>query len=477
MKRERGAAFLLAFADLAIVAISFVLGWFLRFRVGLGEVTHDFSPVQPYLELLAFGLVIFHVVFRARGLYETGLATSLGVQVVEKTLGATFLSLVIVLAATFFYRERSYSRSALPFAGAVAAVLLPLPRLFLIVRRRRRRRAGLDVEPALIIARPEKARELASRLRDEVRFGLRVVGVLSPVKVTVPSFESEPSDEDDPEVLGDLDQLESVIRAHGVQEVLIGDELGKDELVRTIATCEQLDVEPRIVPSVYDLCVTASDFLDLDGVPFIAIRERRFERVSLAIKRAFDLVVAGALLLATAPVLLACALAVRLGSSGPAFFGQRRVGENGRVFTMWKFRSMVVDAEARLAEVVDVAGLPEPVFKVENDPRVTRVGRLLRRTSIDELPQLVNVLLGHMSLVGPRPEEEKMVARYDHHQRRRLKAKPGITGLQQVEARGTASLEQRIRLDVIYIRRRTFVFDLWILARTAFAVLSGRGAT
>ncbi len=478
MRRERGAAFVLIVADLAIVALAFVLGWFLRFRVGLGEVTRESSPMEPYLELLGFALVIFHVVFRARGLYETGLASSLGVQVVEKTLGATVLSLVIVLAATFFYRERSYSRSALPFAGAIAAVLLPAPRLFLILRRRRRRRAGLDIEPALIVARPEKARELAKRLKDEVRFGLRVVGELTPVKVSVPvSFRPENENENENEALGDLDDLEQVVRAHGVQEVLIADELGKDELVKAIATCEQLDVEPRIVPSVYDLCVTAGDFLDLDGVPFIAIRERRFERVSLALKRLFDIVASFALLAAGSPFLIGCAIAVKLGSKGPAFFGQRRVGENGRVFTMWKLRSMVVDAEARLGEVVDVAALAEPVFKVENDPRVTRVGRFLRRTSLDELPQLWNVLKGDMSLVGPRPEEEKIVARYDAHQRRRLKAKPGITGLQQVEARGTASLEERIRLDVIYIRRRTFVFDLWILARTGFTVLSGRGAT
>ncbi len=487
MKRASGESFLLAFADLLLVALAFVVGWFLRFRVGLGEVTRDSSPLEPYLELVVFALLIFHVVFRARGLYETGLSTSLGVQVVERTLGATMLALVIVLAATFFYRERSYSRSALPFAGAICAVLLPLPRLLLIVRRRRRRKAGLDVEPALVVARPEKARLLAFRMKDEVRFGLRIVGVLSPVPAPVSVPDGVPGaslpepvegGEDDagPVALGTLEDLEAVIHAHGIREVLIGDELGKEDLVRTIATCEQLDVEPRIVPSLYDLCVTANDFLDLDGVPLIAIRERRFERVSLALKRVFDAAVSLVLLALSLPLLLVCVVLVRLGSKGPAFFGQRRVGENGRVFTMWKLRSMVADAEARLREVVDVDRLREPVFKVDGDPRITGVGRFLRRTSLDELPQLWNVLKGEMSLVGPRPEEEKIVARYDQNQRRRLKAKPGITGLQQVEARGVGSLEERIRLDVIYIRRRTFVFDLWILARTVVAVLSGRGA-
>jgi len=482
VKRERGASLLLALADALLVGVAFVLGWALRFRLGVGEVTHDSAPLQPYLELLAFAVVIFHVVFRSRGLYETGLASSLGVQVVERTLGAVVLSLALVLAATFFYRDVTYSRSALPFAGLLATVLLPLPRLLLILRRRARRRAGLDIEPALIIARPEKAQALAEKLKDEVRFGLKIVAVLSPVPVPVPvpvpDFSPQPDSPSASPGEGDgLDDLESVIRAQGIREVLIGDELGKDELVRTIETCEELDVEPRIVPSVYDLCITASDFLDLDGVPFISIRERRFERFSLALKRVFDVAFSALLLVATFPVLAACVVAVRLGSRGPAFFGQRRVGERGRVFTMWKLRSMTQDAESRLGEVVDVDGLHEPVFKVENDPRVTPVGRFLRRTSLDELPQLWNVLKGDMSLVGPRPEEEKIVARYDRNQRRRLKAKPGITGLQQVEARGIASLDKRIQLDVIYIRRRTLIFDLWILARTVQAVLSGRGAT
>jgi exopolysaccharide biosynthesis polyprenyl glycosylphosphotransferase len=258
--------------------------------------------------------------------------------------------------------------------------------------------------------------------------------------------------------------------------VLLGDELEKDELLRTIAACEAHDVEPRLVPAVYDLCITTQDLLDLDGVPFIAVRERRFEAASRVLKRCFDAVLAAVLLVLTAPILLVCVVAVRRGSRGGAFFGQRRVGENGRGFTMWKLRTMVEDAEARLASLVDLDALREPVFKLERDPRVTRVGAFLRRTSLDELPQLWNVLRGDMSLVGPRPEEARIAARYDAHQRRRLKVKPGITGLQQVEARGTASLEERIRLDVIYIRRRTFIFDLWVLARTVFAVLTRRGA-
>ena len=157
-------------------------------------------------------------------------------------------------------------------------------------------------------------------------------------------------------------------------------------------------------------------------------------------------------------------------------FRQERVGQHGRVFTMFKFRTMVADAEARLREILDLDALDEPVFKFENDARVTRVGRFLRKSSLDELPQLFNVLRGEMSLVGPRPEERAIVERYNIWQRRRLKVKPGITGLQQVMNRGIPDLAERIKYDIYYIRRQSFLLDLSILLRTIFVVLSGKGA-
>ncbi|MBI3725271.1 sugar transferase [bacterium] len=468
-RASRSAAVLLALVDAAIVAAAFVLGYFLRFQLLIGVVTPEMAPLRQYLEPLGLVVVVFLVVLRARGLYDAQLPGAWGVEIVERTLGATTLSLVIVLAATFFYRESTYSRSAIIYAWAIASVFLPLPRLLLASRRRRRRRAGLDLEPALVLGVPESIRELVSRLQDRERFGLDVRGIVVP-------NESASAAPPGLEVLGRASDLAAIVRERGIREVLIACDLGKEDLLRAIAACEALEVEPRIVPAVYDLVVTERDLTDEDGVPFIAIRERRFEGTSLALKRAFDVLSSLVLLVVTLPVLLASIVAIRLGSEGPAFFSQTRVGEGGCLFRMWKLRSMVVDAEAKLASLVDLDSLKEPVFKLERDPRVTRVGAFLRRTSLDELPQLWNVLKGDMSLVGPRPEEEKVASRYDAHQRRRLKAKPGITGLQQVVARGSASLDERVRLDILYMRRRTFLFDLWILARTVRAVLSGRGA-
>jgi len=252
--------------------------------------------------------------------------------------------------------------------------------------------------------------------------------------------------------------------------------LSHRRLLEAIDLCERRGVRVRLVPPIYDLLVGPRDFSYLGNVAFIRVDERRYRRGAALAKRAVDVCVSGVGLLLSLPWLAALAVWIRRDSDGPVFFAQVRAGEGGRPFRLWKLRTMVSDAEARLADVVDVEALQEPVFKLDHDPRVTRVGRFLRRTSLDELPQLWNVLRGDMSLVGPRPEEVGMVERYDVWQRRRLKVKPGITGLQQVTCRGTPSLNERVRLDVYYIRKQSLLFDLVILFRTVWVVLHGRGA-
>jgi lipopolysaccharide/colanic/teichoic acid biosynthesis glycosyltransferase len=194
------------------------------------------------------------------------------------------------------------------------------------------------------------------------------------------------------------------------------------------------------------------------------------------LKRLVD--IAGALfgLIVTSPAMLLIAMAIKLDSSGPILFVQTRAGLGGRPFRMYKFRSMAVDAEARLNEVIAQNRLPPPVFKIPRDPRVTRVGRVLRRLSLDELPQFVNVLQGEMSLVGPRPEEMRIVALYSDWHRQRLAVKPGITGPMQTYGRGTLTLDERVRLELAYIEHYSPWTDFYFLLKTIPAVLGGRGA-
>jgi exopolysaccharide biosynthesis polyprenyl glycosylphosphotransferase len=469
IRPTRGEALALGVIDLVVVAAAFVLAYVLRFWFEVGAVTPAPGEFDRYAEALLITLVVFHVVLRSRGLYDH--LPARGIDVLEEALRAVTLASALVLAASFFYREVTYSRSVCLIAWGLTAALVPLPRLLLLARRRQRYAQGLDLVPALIVGAPGRAYDLAQRLESHRRYGLALRGVVTP------SAEPPPAQRDGaPPWLGALRELDVLVRRVGAREVLICDTLERLELLGVLETCEAVGVEARVVPCVYDLFTTARDLTELHGVPFIAVRERRFELLSRAWKRVFDLLVGAALLLAAAPVIALLAVLIRRESRGPALFVQRRVGEGGRVFRMWKLRSMVEDAEARLSDLVDLERLEAPVFKLEHDPRVTTIGRLLRRWSLDELPQFWNVVMGDMSLVGPRPEEEAVVARYDAHHRRRLKAKPGVTGLQQVEARASTDLDERVRLDVYYLRRRTFLLDLWILARTPWAVLRGRGA-
>ncbi len=195
------------------------------------------------------------------------------------------------------------------------------------------------------------------------------------------------------------------------------------------------------------------------------------------IKRMLDIFLSIVGIFLTLPVWLCIALLIKLSGRGPVFFTQIRAGLNGKPFRMYKFRSMVLDAEDRLNDLIDIDNLEEPVFKIKNDPRVTMVGRILRRTSLDELPQIINVLKGEMSLIGPRPEELRIVEKYNGYQRVRLKTKPGITGYQQIMNRGESSFSRRFYYDLIYLNNQNLFMDFYIVFMTVPVVLLGKGTT
>jgi exopolysaccharide biosynthesis polyprenyl glycosylphosphotransferase len=275
-----------------------------------------------------------------------------------------------------------------------------------------------------------------------------------------------------PADLGDGDRwLEDVDRVILAESSIEGDLL--EELV---LACRRTRVKLAVVPPVRGMFGTAVQLSHVADLPVIVYGTWDVARSTLFLKDMIDLSVSAVLLLVLSPVFAAIALAVKLTSRGPVLFRQTRIGMNGTPFRMLKFRTMVHDAEARLDDLVAIDRLPEPVFKLVADPRVTRVGRFLRRTSLDELPQLWNVLRGEMSLVGPRPEEERIVALYRDEHLVRLQVKPGITGPMQVNGRGQLGLEERVAVEREYIENLSITRDLRILALTLSSVAGGRGA-
>jgi exopolysaccharide biosynthesis polyprenyl glycosylphosphotransferase len=284
-------------------------------------------------------------------------------------------------------------------------------------------------------------------------------------------------------VVGDYETLtpellrEDWARSSGVGRVILAAQSIDERLIaELVAMCRREHVKLSIIPPARGLFGTAVQLRHVADLPVVEYNTWDVSRSTLLLKRILDLSIAGVALILTAPLFLLVMLAIRLSGPGPVFYVQTRVGLGGREFRMFKFRTMRADAEAVLPTLVRFDALDEPVFKLARDPRVTRLGRFLRRTSLDELPQLLNVLKGDMSLVGPRPEQVELVRRYKPEHRFRLMVKPGLTGPMQVFGRGRLQFEERLAVEREYIENLSLTRDLRILALTIPSVFDGRGA-
>jgi exopolysaccharide biosynthesis polyprenyl glycosylphosphotransferase len=275
----------------------------------------------------------------------------------------------------------------------------------------------------------------------------------------------------------EMDDLREVLHTTFIDRVVVAQEdFAEDWLIEVVSLCRAENLKLTVVPPAASALGTAARLDHIAELPLIEFDRWRPTRATLFLKRAMDVAVALMALVLLAPVLIIVGTAIKIDSRGPVFFRQRRAGLKGRPFTVYKLRTMVVDAEDRLSEVVNLSELEEPMYKMSRDPRVTRVGRILRRTSLDEVPQFFNVLLGQMSLVGPRPEDARLVELYDDLARVRLEARPGITGPMQVYGRGNLTFRERLAVEREYTENHSFSKDMMILLRTASVVLGGHGA-
>ncbi|RCK67960.1 sugar transferase [Desertihabitans brevis] len=355
-------------------------------------------------------------------------------------------------------------------ATAAATVLALLTRLALRRWLHAARRHGHYLQDTLVVGSLAHVSDLADRLLSEPDAGMRVVGYC------VPPHEVAQAREAGLTVLGDTEHVRTVVMALGVPRVAVASGQSPSYLRELAWSLENLDTHLLVHPGVVEVAGPRMHLRPMIGLPLLQIEQPHFSGWRPVAKRATDIVLSAFGLLVGAPLMLGIALAIRLSDGGPAFFRQVRVGRNGRTFTMLKFRSMHVDAEAMLARLKAENEGAGPLFKMAADPRITPVGRLLRRTSLDELPQLINVLLGTMSLVGPRPPLPSEVTEYERDVRRRLLVVPGLTGLWQVSGRSALSWEDSVRLDLRYVENWSLGSDLLILWKTAFAVLARHGA-
>jgi exopolysaccharide biosynthesis polyprenyl glycosylphosphotransferase len=385
---------------------------------------------------------------------------------------ATFGGLAIVVYLFNLQLARGYFLIALPIGLAGLFLVRHLWRLWL----RAQRREGAYSAKVVLAGCPESVTHLARELERMPEAGLHVLGACVPVGR---EHELVPLETGPIPIVGDVDHVFEAVDGLEADTVIItsSDELSPQKVRELSWKLEPGHQHLIVAPALTDIGGPRIHTRPVAGLPLIHVETPKYRGGTFYSKRLFDVVVSGALLLLLAPVFVAVMLAIVVTDPGPVLFRQRRVGKNGRPFRMLKFRTMVVDAEARLAELRAQADAGNDIlFKMRDDPRVTPVGRILRRYSLDELPQLVNVLRGEMSLIGPRPPLASEVEEYEHHVHRRFLVKPGITGLWQVNGRSNLSWEESVRLDLYYVENWTMTGDLAILFRTARAVLGRDGA-
>jgi exopolysaccharide biosynthesis polyprenyl glycosylphosphotransferase len=363
------------------------------------------------------------------------------------------------------------SRGFFIIAFTIGVPALVLARFVLRRTLHAARRRGAFRQPVVIAGRPSQVDEIATVLRRESWLGYDVIGAVVSGSGGGETASGVP-------ILGDVTQVASVaVAAHAGAVFVAGGALAGAEQLHTLAwDLEEHDVEVIVAPDVTDISVGRLRFRPVGGMPLVYIEGPRTVHASRWAKRAFDCVGSALLMVFLSPLLLFAAWRIKAHDGGAVFFSQTRVGRDGQPFRCWKFRTMVSGAEAHETAMQQERGVSPLLFKVKGDPRVTPPGRWLRRYSIDEMPQLYNVLRGDMSLVGPRPQVPREVAVYEDRMHRRLRVRPGMTGLWQVSGRNDLSPTEAMRLDIYYVDNWSMLQDLNILVRTVVAVIRSRGA-
>ena len=467
-KFDTNTVIFLIVSDLAITLLALFTAIQARYWLHFGVQLTWEEVAQPWTIYILVAL-IWGVTFVLAQVYDTRrTARALDeAQVITWAVAVACLVFAGVLYLTFREVPR---RLFLYFVVADLVMLIG----FRVALRAALRYAGRrDPLPrrVLIVGAGRLGRRVAEGVRAQNARGLILVGCVdSEVDWLNPDNPAAP-------LLGAIQSAPSLVKQHAVDEVIVALPMRDHRVIESLVVAlEDQPVRVRVVPDFLDLAMSRTTIEDFNGLPLVGLRDPAIDGFDRVVKRVFDLVISAITLLVTWPIMLVIAVAIKLDSPGPVVFVQARIGENGQPFRMFKFRSMVLDAE-QLAPTM--AGEDENgvlVHKVPDDPRITRLGRIIRRTSLDELPQLFNVLRGEMSLVGPRPELPRLVERYETWQRRRFAVPPGMTGWWQINGRSDHLMHLHTEDDLYYIQNYSPLLDLQILWRTVGVVVRGRGA-
>jgi exopolysaccharide biosynthesis polyprenyl glycosylphosphotransferase len=495
----------LVLSDAVIAATSFALAFYLREGA---PVFHE-TPVglawssqfAPYGALMLFVIFIRVLAMRYQDLYRLRGEFSF-VDDGFRVFKSTAIGSLLIVAAAFLYRGGfnfrtfSYARAVflLDFAIALTAYLT----LRALIRSAQTffRRRGINLIPTLVVGRGPEAAFCIKQMRERPSLGYRVIGAVesgsfssAPPGSRTMAQPHGPATYEGVPVVSDLAGLPEAIRVSQANEAIIADtSVNADALFDVMIRCgRRRGVEFRIAPGLFNCLPSKTEVDQIGSLPMIKLFREPLSNFARGTKRVSDIAIASVTLLFLSPFWLLIALLIKLDSTGPVFYVQERVGMDGRIFMVYKFRTMRVDADSEIHREYQrkfIAGHAEanvgdndrPAYKLRNDPRITRVGGILRRLSLDEIPQLFNVLRGDMSVVGPRPPIPYEVEAYELRHRKRLDMKPGLTGLWQVSGRNRLPFEEMVKLDLFYIENWSLLSDVKIILRTALVIFRGDGS-
>jgi exopolysaccharide biosynthesis polyprenyl glycosylphosphotransferase len=481
-ERARILAASIFLLDLALVSVAFLLAFSLRSSILPRVVPQAFParlyPLTAYLPLLPLALAIWGALLLLSGRYRSQRTVPL-LDEAWAVLRVCASGTVVFMLALYIMRidvrllgNDQISRAWVLLFGIFASLLLLCEKLFLRVSSRYVRWRGFNYRTVLIVGTNPAALKIADSIHGHRFWGYRILGFV---------VNGHPPEQSWPgryPILGEIKHIPHIIENNVVDDVIFAvSRRDLDRLEDLFLSLQEQGIRTRFAVNLFPHTQARVELEELDGIPLLSFATGPTSQLSLMAKRAMDVALSSLLLLLGLPVVATIATLIRITSQGDVLFRQTRCGLNGRIFTLYKFRTMVEDAEQRRRDIEHLNEMNGPVFKLRSDPRVTAFGRLLRRFSLDELPQLWNVLRGDMSLVGPRPPIPEEVARYQRWQRRRLSMKPGLTCLWQVSGRNQIDFDQWMQLDLEYIDSWSPLLDVKILLRTIPAVLSGRGAS
>ncbi len=456
---------LLLSSDIGLAALAFYAAYQIRTRLPWPYPPPNLGGFEKYLPMMGALLIWTVVIFFLSRLYHLGRATS-RLDEVSRAAGAFSLAMVFTVATvSLAFKETllafDYPRAMVFYAWALGILGISAGRMFLRGLWGALRARGWDRSRMLIVGTGEAAEAVIRRIQSAPWFGYEVIGVVALHSDGVTQVAGVP-------VIGTAEDLPDLVYARDVDEVLIAvPEAPHSEVLRLISLCERSNLSIKIYPDIFQLIATQPSLDDLGGLPLLTVRDVAQRGWKLALKRAMDIVGASVGLILLSPLMLLIAILIKLDSPGPVFYVQERMGLDGRPFLMLKFRSMRADAEKE-----------GPGWTRPDDPRRTRVGAILRRLNLDELPQLINVLLGDMSLVGPRPERPVYVEQFRRvipRYMERHREKAGITGWAQINGlRGDTSIAERTKYDLWYVENWSLWLDIKILLRTLVQTLTFR---